>query len=51
MTLVLRDLDKILNDDVCLILFEITQMHLAHLPDRSTTMVSFFVFVVIVSEQ
>ena len=43
MSLVLRDLDKISNDDVCLVLFELAQMHQAHLPDRSTTTVSFFV--------
>ena len=51
MSLVLRDLDKLPNDDVCLVLFEITQMHQAHLPDRSTTTVSIFVFVVAVFEQ
>jgi hypothetical protein len=43
MSLVLRDLDKIPNDDVCLILFELAQMHQAHLPDHSTATVSFFV--------
>jgi hypothetical protein len=40
---ILRDLDKIPNDDVYLVLFELAQMHQAHLPDRSTTTVSFFV--------
>ncbi len=41
-TLVLRDLDKISNNEVCLVLFEITQINQAHLLDRSTTAVSFF---------
>jgi hypothetical protein len=50
MTLVLRDLNKILSDDVCLVLFEITQMHQAHLPDHFTTTVSFFSFVFILAE-
>jgi hypothetical protein len=40
MSPILRDLDKI---DVYLVLFELAQMHQAHLPDRSTTTVSFFV--------
>jgi hypothetical protein len=51
MSLVLRDLDKILNNDIFLILFEITQMHQSYLPDHSATEVSVFVFIVVASDE
>lgn len=47
MFLVIRDPDKVQNDDVCLPLFEIMQMHQAHSPDCATTTVSDFVSIVI----
>ncbi len=49
MSLVLRDLDKVPNNDICLILFKTMQMHQAYLPDCSTTTQSVYVIVAVVA--